>query len=74
MFRLLVQTIATGVCDHYHKLSEWEKRKAFFAVLAGDLGVDHDNVTNSAQKLIHLHSQVCLSSNLMRGSGNEVKL
>lgn len=74
VFRLLVQTIATGVCDHYHKLSEWEKRKAFFAVLAGDLGVDHDNVTNSAQKLIHLHSQVCLSSNLMRGSGNEVKL
>ena len=72
VFCLLVQTIATGVCDHYHKLSEWEKRKAFFAVLAGDLGVDHDNVTNSAQKLIHLHSQVCLSSD--RGSGNEAKL
>ena len=59
MFFLLVQTIATGVCDHYHRLSQWEERRAFFAVLAGDLGVEHDNVATSAQKLMHLHSQVC---------------
>lgn len=59
LFCFLVQTIATEVCDHYHRLSEWEERRAFFAVLAGDLGVEHDNVATSAQKLIHLHTQVC---------------
>jgi len=48
------------VCRYYHQLAEREEeRRAFFAVLAGDLGVEHDSVITSAQKLVALHSQVC---------------
>ena len=39
-----------------------EQKKAFFSVLAGDLGVDHESVLRGVEKLRDLYSQVIIKN------------
>ncbi len=54
------QVIANDVCLYYNSLETTEEKKAFFSVLAGDLGVEHSRVAERAQQLIALQSQVTI--------------
>ena len=49
--------IAACICAHYKKL-ETEEKKHFLALLAGDLGVKHDDVHTNAQRLLDTFTQV----------------
>lgn len=50
------EAIATSLCTHYKKLETAEK-KHFLALLAGDLGVKHDEAHASAQRLVETFTQ-----------------
>ena len=54
---LQFQAIAACVCTHYKKL-EIEEKKHFLGLLAGDLGVKHDEVHTNAQRLLDTFTQV----------------
>lgn len=53
------QVMAGRVCTHYSTIrASEEEKKAFFSVLAGDLGLDHNYVATEAHSLLDLHFQV----------------
>ena len=53
------QSVASNLCEHYRSLcGDEDHKKAFFAVLAGDLGVNHDSILSGAQNLCELHNHV----------------
>ncbi|KAL5457281.1 hypothetical protein EMCRGX_G034529 [Ephydatia muelleri] len=54
--RMQPEAIAACVCTHYKKL-ESEEKKHFLGLLAGDLGVKHEEVHNNAQRLLDTFTQ-----------------
>ena len=58
---LFVQALVDIIANYYKSLKEnKEKKLLFFTFLAQYLGPDHEDISNSAEKVVELYKQVKL--------------